>query len=282
MATTNTKTMSMKLLVDTKAQRVLLAEASKDVVDFLFSLLALPLGAAVKLLRKDPSMFGSVGDIYASFETLDAAYVAPGASKDALLAPSPAVGAGASSILGLPEPAVFFFECQHECRGKDGNYLTDMPGVKCPGCGKEMQAKSRFVTTPAQQRKFFKPRPWLCDDRMVTDVSGVPCPCRYACGQKMEDQCQYVPHPQPQAVVPGVGFVQGIVRYTVTDSLAVAPMSSSVALLSTFAALDLSAIQEKTVQLGHAEGLEILRASLQSRTVLTDVFLGKEEPRDTA
>jgi hypothetical protein len=49
--------------------------------------------------------------------------------------------------------------------------------------------------------------------------------------------------------------VQGIVTYTVTDSLAVAPMSSSVALLSTFAALDLGAIQEKTVQLGHAEVL---------------------------
>jgi hypothetical protein len=75
----------------------------------------------------------------------------------------------------------------------------------------------------------------------------------------MEDQCQYVPHPQPQAVVPGVGFVQGIMRYTVTDSLAVAPMSSSVALLSTFAALDLSAIQEKTVQLGHAEVLALHR-----------------------
>jgi hypothetical protein len=54
-------------------------------------------------------------------------------------------------------------------------------------------------------------------------------------------------------VVPGGGFVQGIVRYTVTDSLAVAPMSSSVALLSTFAALDLGAVQEKTVQLGHTE-----------------------------
>jgi hypothetical protein len=47
--------------------------------------------------------------------------------------------------------------------------------------------------------------------------------------------------------------VQGIVTYTVTDSLAVAPMSSSVALLSTFAALDLAAVQEKTVKLGHTE-----------------------------
>jgi hypothetical protein len=37
-------TLRMKLLVDTRGQRVLFAEASKDVVDFLFSLLALPVG----------------------------------------------------------------------------------------------------------------------------------------------------------------------------------------------------------------------------------------------
>jgi hypothetical protein len=38
----NPTALSMNLLVDRKAQRVLFAEASKDVVDFLFSLLACP------------------------------------------------------------------------------------------------------------------------------------------------------------------------------------------------------------------------------------------------
>ncbi|CAO2185705.1 unnamed protein product [Urochloa humidicola] len=75
------------------------------------------------------------------------------------------------------------------------------------------------------------------------------------------------------------GFVQGIVTYTVTDDLTVTPMSaiSSITLLSTFGVTetDISALQEKTVQLGYAEGLEILKASLRSKTVLTDVFLGK-------
>jgi hypothetical protein len=71
-------------------------------------------------------MFGSVGDMYASVETLDAAYLAPGASKDALVAPSPEVSANARSLLGLPDPTVFFFQCQFEC---PGNYLTDATGV---------------------------------------------------------------------------------------------------------------------------------------------------------
>ena len=63
-----TTTLAMKLLVDTERQRVLYAEASKDVVDFLFSLLALPVGAAVELLGKE-SMAGCVGNVYASVET---------------------------------------------------------------------------------------------------------------------------------------------------------------------------------------------------------------------
>ncbi|KAK1661636.1 hypothetical protein QYE76_049795 [Lolium multiflorum] len=82
------------------------------------------------------------------------------------------------------------------------------------------------------------------------------------------------------AVVSGKGFVQGIVTYTVMDDLAVTPMSSisSITLLNTFAVKDLTALQEKTVPLGYNEGLEILKASLQSKTVLTDVFLGKKPP----
>ncbi|KAM3318163.1 hypothetical protein ACQJBY_035736 [Aegilops geniculata] len=77
----------------------------------------------------------------------------------------------------------------------------------------------------------------------------------------------------------GKGFVQGIVTYTVMDNLSVNPMSSisSIALLNAFAVKDLGALQEKTVQLGYKEGLATLRASLQSKTVLTDVFLAKKQ-----
>jgi hypothetical protein len=51
--------------VDTKAARVLYAEASKDVVDFLFSLLTLPVGTVVKILGND-AMVGSIGNLYGS------------------------------------------------------------------------------------------------------------------------------------------------------------------------------------------------------------------------
>ncbi|CAO2174659.1 unnamed protein product [Urochloa humidicola] len=80
------------------------------------------------------------------------------------------------------------------------------------------------------------------------------------------------------STIAGTGFVQGIVTYTVMDDLKVAPMStiSGITLLNTFGITDIGTLQEKTVQLGYDEGLEILRVALQSKTVLTDVFLGKK------
>uniref|UniRef100_A0A0E0FFK1 DUF1618 domain-containing protein n=1 Tax=Oryza nivara TaxID=4536 RepID=A0A0E0FFK1_ORYNI len=65
--------MSMKLLVDSKAQRVLYAEeAGKDVVDFLSSLLTLPVATVVKLLSKD-SMVASIVKLYATVQERGAA-----------------------------------------------------------------------------------------------------------------------------------------------------------------------------------------------------------------
>lgn len=60
--TTSASALSMKLLVHTNGQRVRFAEASKDVVDFLFSLLALLVITAVNPLRKE-SMVGCVSNL---------------------------------------------------------------------------------------------------------------------------------------------------------------------------------------------------------------------------
>uniref|UniRef100_A0ACD5VFD7 Uncharacterized protein n=1 Tax=Avena sativa TaxID=4498 RepID=A0ACD5VFD7_AVESA len=151
----------MKLLVDTQAQRVLFAEASKDVVDFLFSLLALPVGTAVKLLGKE-SMVGCVGSLYSSVEKLDGTYVQPGATKDALLHPtvlSPAVS-NKSSLLGLPSPEApepkMFYRCNKGCSpGGFGalstcascrGYITDTYAIGCPSCGGQMTTRQRTPT----------------------------------------------------------------------------------------------------------------------------------------
>lgn len=51
----------LKLLIDTKGQRVLFGEADKTTVDFLFHLLAFPLGSVCELL-KGPNMVGLFGE----------------------------------------------------------------------------------------------------------------------------------------------------------------------------------------------------------------------------
>ncbi|XP_048566682.1 uncharacterized protein LOC125546469 [Triticum urartu] len=223
-------TLSMKLLIDTKAQRVLFAEASKDVVDFLFSLLSLPVGTAVKLLGKE-AMVGCVGNLYGSVEKLDSTYVQPDAAKDALLHPAVLSPAAGTKMFRLTEPS------------------------------------------SGQSKGFFKCSYSGCTS-YVTDTSGTMCQCGRGCS--MTTAMHFIPGNGKVAASVGTkGFVQGIVTYTVMDDLAVTPMSSisSITLLNTFAVKDLSALQEKTVQLGYDEGLEILKASLQSKTVLTDVFL---------
>ncbi|KAM0867996.1 hypothetical protein ACQ4PT_041628 [Festuca glaucescens] len=66
----------VKLLVDTKAQLVLFAEADMDVVEFLFSLLALAVGTTMKLLGAD-SMVVSACDLSSSALKLAATSILP-------------------------------------------------------------------------------------------------------------------------------------------------------------------------------------------------------------
>ncbi|KAI4987151.1 hypothetical protein ZWY2020_019951 [Hordeum vulgare] len=102
-AAATTTALSMKLLIETKARRVLFAEASKVVVDFLFSLLALPVGTAVKLLGND-AMVGCVGSLYGSVERLDGTTQPspPGrCHPPSVLSPT---ASSKSSLLGFPAP----------------------------------------------------------------------------------------------------------------------------------------------------------------------------------
>lgn len=240
MSTTVTAALSLKLLIDRKAQRVLFAEASKEVVDFLFSLLALPVATAIKLVGKE-AMVGCVGNLYVSVDKLDSTYVQTGAAKDALLCPtvlSPAATTN-SSLLRLPEKSSVQPETFYRCAANSGYgncraYFTDEHGKACPQCRCSMTAIANYLPSEGPS-----------GSGSVAAQSEVK------------------------------GFVQGIVTYTVMDNLTVTPMSaiSSITLLNTFGVRDIGVLEEKTVQLGYNEGLAILRASLKSKSVLTDVFL---------
>ncbi|CAM0958810.1 unnamed protein product [Alopecurus aequalis] len=191
------------------------------------------------------------------------------------------------SLLAMPSGTAVKLLGKESMVGCIGNLYTsveklDDPYIQ-PGAAKDAMLIPTVLSPAAKpNRSLFRlPEPspapkkyFRCDNtndacrRYVAEVRGARCPY---CGREMLADYQYV---SSGSVTEAKGLVQGgMVVYTVTDDLKIFPMSniSSIALLNTVAVRDLGALQERTVQ-----GVEILRTSLQSKTVLTDVFLGKK------
>lgn len=108
--------------------------------------------------------------------------------------------------------------------------------------------------------------------RYFCDVPNAVCPY---CGQNMTQELTYVNPPAMEgaASLDG-GLVKGVVTYMVMDDLVVKPMStiSSLILLNKFKVKEVGALEEKVITFGMDEAVKLLKASLDSNTVLTDVF----------
>ncbi|XP_016475677.1 uncharacterized protein LOC107797319 [Nicotiana tabacum] len=78
-----------------------------------------------------------------------------------------------------------------------------------------------------------------------------------------------------KAIAATGGFVKEMATYMVMDDLVVKPMSaiSSIALLNKFNVKDVGVLEEKVVNLGMEEALKLLKASFESKTVLTSAFM---------
>ncbi|KAK2633741.1 hypothetical protein Ddye_028533 [Dipteronia dyeriana] len=74
----------LKLSIDTKAKKVLFAEAGNDIVGDLFYFLSLPVGSVVRFL-KEKGVASGLADHYESFESLDG--FTSGKNRDLLINP---------------------------------------------------------------------------------------------------------------------------------------------------------------------------------------------------
>ncbi|XP_062001027.1 uncharacterized protein LOC133718218 [Rosa rugosa] len=238
MATSNSGSVSLKLLIDSKNQKVLFAEAGKDFVDFLFTLLSLPVGTVIRLLSKG-GMVGSFGKLYESVENLDDAYMQPELNKDILLQPKALVDE--PNILKLANnvessaPNKVLYSCGAIIYGDQAHpYVTENPNETCPSCRHDMNSQTTYVGQPTT----------------TAGTSGAGA----------------------------TGYVKGVVTYMIMDDLEVKPMStiSSITILNRFNIKDVGALEEKVVELAMEKGVELLKESLQSKSVLTNVFLGKK------
>ncbi|KAG6760272.1 hypothetical protein POTOM_036779 [Populus tomentosa] len=225
--------MSLKLLIDAKRNKVVLAEAGKDFVDFLLSLLALPLGTVIRLLTKSTTI-GCISNLYGSLEKLDESYLQPNQNKDSILKPTITTQVTNPNFL-LPDTKMPENRKLYYCSSHPG-YVSDIQNSVCSYCrSRSMNQVVKFVGTNVS----------ASTDTPASDQAG--------------------------------GYVKGLVTYMVTDDLSVSPMSmvSVVGLLNKIEIKDFSLLEEKVVEFGIKEGLELLKASLLSKDALTAAFLPK-------
>ncbi|XP_072968269.1 uncharacterized protein [Typha angustifolia] len=230
--------LELKLLVDQTTNRVLFAEASKDVADFLLGLLSLPLGYITRLVGNQ-LLSNSIASLYASLESLPDTYlVAPAFDRAALLEPN----ASSSSLVLLenkPKSSVGKkVKVYYGCSGSRAHtYLSEVARLPCPSCRYAMSIEQKVLQGKEE-----------------------------ASAEKAREEA-------------GGGYVKGVVNYMVMDDLAVVPAStfSAIELFNRFQVKDVTSLYASVVEFGMEEGLELLKASLQSKTVLTDVFLPKFE-----
>lgn len=234
--------MRLKLLIDTKSNRVLYGEANKDFIDFLINLLSLPLGAVINLLKKD-GMVGCLGNLYESVETLNQTYLQPNQNRDTVLKPK------------------ILFNCATKL----------LPNVNIPTAATPTATTIFLCGTNSYPGQFSYGS--SCLDR-VSDGPNAKCP---GCNQLMSKNGTYVwPPGKLQAPIANDGgFVKDLATYIVMDDLTVKHISdfSITTLLKKFDIKDVDSLEEKLITLDVNEGVELLEASLQSKTVLTNAFL---------
>ncbi|XP_059299894.1 uncharacterized protein LOC132052393 [Lycium ferocissimum] len=244
MTTSDTK-LSMKLLIDSEAGKVLFAEAEKDCVDFLFHILSLPVGTVIRLL-KEKGMNGCLPNLYDSVENLNDTYIQSNQGKDILLKPNSSVGISSVPFLLLNDvpttEKTFYggsngsccYTSDNGCYVRDDycSYVCDDPSARCPRCQNLLTKRLTYVARPT-----------------VDGAAGTAAR----------------------------GFVKEVVTYMVMDDLVVKPMStiSSITLINKFNVKDVGVLREEVVDFGMEEALELLKASFELKAVLTSVFMSR-------
>ncbi|XWS07831.1 hypothetical protein CRYUN_Cryun41cG0026200 [Craigia yunnanensis] len=187
-------------------------------------------------------MVGCLEKLYESLENLSDTYMQPKANKDTLLKP----------ILS----------------NYDANVPRLLPNIQ-----------SSTTTSLYRCGNSYNNRE--CGIYVASDSKSI-CP---SCNGIMSQIVTVVNPPTMQASsCDEGGYVKGVITYMIMDDLVVKPMStiSCITFLSKFNIKDVGVLEEKVIDIGADEGVKLLKASFQSDTVLTDVFLGKKAGQSDA
>ena len=232
-SSSSTTKVSLKLLMDTKNEKVLFADASKPVIDFLFNLLCLPIGTVVKLLGTN-GMVGSLGNLYQSVENLNQNYMQPFQTKDVLL--NPRAQSSSTEISGLltqnednddEDEGTKLYMCPKRCKFEVTNDNT----TRCTAVSANDHSHI-FGSTRAYNSSS-------CSNTMNSEV------CYVGNRKVAKKRVSNIKN----------GFVKDVVTFMVMDDLVIQPMStiSSITLLNKFKVKEIETLQEKVVEMGMDE-----------------------------
>ena len=151
--------LELKLLIDKNSQKVMFAEVGKDMVDFLFSLLSLPIGSVAKLISVE-STFGPLRNTYCSWEQLDHSFLSSSRMTASSLIPdiSPTSSSNfarlqSSADLATAKKEVYVCDCKFKFTdgpklsycSKCLNYLGTVSSYVGPGLTKEDVEREGYV-----------------------------------------------------------------------------------------------------------------------------------------
>lgn len=227
------QTLSLRLLVDTVANKVLFAEAGKDFIDFLFYIMLLPIGTIIELLKmKDHKVhIGGLSDLYKSIEAFSSDYIQPNVTKDTVLKPisSMLVAPPNSPVLkdALAVGTKRFYLCNSY---PSSHYVSDASGTPCPSCNSMLSREIAYVAPKSSK-----------GDTASSSGGYVKGLVTYMVMDNLEVK--------PMSAI------------------------SVATLINKLHVKDVGSLVEKHVNVGFDEGMRILKVALESRAVLTTAFL---------
>ncbi|KAG0587689.1 hypothetical protein KC19_2G183800 [Ceratodon purpureus] len=288
-------------LVGCKATgRVLFLEAGDDFVEVLLSFLALPVGSVVKLLSKE-GVEGGLNGVSNILDSLDKfSDLLPYVDKLALM-DDRKVALSSSEIPRMPEDVlqlvpsnvsavkdVVLYECRALC-----NRVSTRQGARCPcNAYNGSFSKLSLFTLALSPEQDLKKKAILYDCgahcNRVSANFGSRCPCNTSSGYFFDlslltlivsaaDQSDSKMIESKLAIEPARtedSVKKRHVTYIVTDSLEISPNSiaKSISILSDAKVEQVSDLTSMKVPVTPRQILQLLRASITSKTALSCVF----------
>lgn len=181
MAITTGCMLQMKLLIEKRSQKVLFAEVGKKVVDFLLSLLSLPIGSVTKLITEE-STFRPLSNTYNSWEQLDHNFLSSSRMTANSLVPviSPTSSSNFALLLSSASPATakeYVYKLDCNC-----NKFTDVrpsgtKSIYCQSCCKSCPYTPLTYVGPGVTKEKVERDGYVQDDViyfLMDDLSMVP------------------------------------------------------------------------------------------------------------